>query len=108
MRLPAFTEIAIVLGSAEAAMLSIYKDIDLAYDNSNVFSTFLRKQGLKAVLQKTGLILKDKHSIVPHVSLNIVLRSHVSDFSLSALWCPLRPPLQPCPSSRMRKAATIM
>ncbi|KAF6752082.1 hypothetical protein DFP72DRAFT_991169 [Ephemerocybe angulata] len=53
-------------GSAEAAIISLMSDIDIMYENSKPFSMFLRKQGLQAVLKKTGLILRSKHRVVPH------------------------------------------
>ena len=65
--------IEILLGSVETAMISLIQDIDIVYDNSKPFSDFLRKQGVKSILQKTGLTLRDVHRIVPHVSLRFLL-----------------------------------
>jgi hypothetical protein len=52
----------------EAGMLSLLQGVDIAYDNSKPFSTFLRKQGLVSILRRTGLNLREAHSVVPHVS----------------------------------------
>lgn len=55
-----------ILGSSEAAMLSFMLDIDLIYDNSEPFATYLNKQGLPGILEKTGLTLRESHRVVPH------------------------------------------
>ena len=43
-------------------------DIDALYDNSKPFSTFLMKEGLEGILRETKLRMREKHTIVPHVS----------------------------------------
>ena len=41
--------------------------INTLYDNSKPFSTFLMKEGLEDILRETELVLRQKHTIVPHV-----------------------------------------
>jgi hypothetical protein len=44
-------------------------EMQAIYENSQPFLKFLRKQKLDDILQKTSLIRKKTHTIVPHVKL---------------------------------------
>ncbi|KAF8151754.1 hypothetical protein B0H34DRAFT_801437 [Crassisporium funariophilum] len=53
-------------GDVETMLYLVAGDIEVLYDNSGPFATFLRKQGLDDILRKTKLKLRKTHSIVPH------------------------------------------
>lgn len=44
-------------------------NMDAVYDNSKPFSAYLEKEGLAELLRKTKLKLRDRHTVVPHVSI---------------------------------------
>lgn len=69
--------------------MSMWDEMNLLYDNSKPFLTYLKKQGLNSALQQTDLTLKERHTIVPHVGALTVLRvipeSLIVDDTSSAL-----------------------
>jgi hypothetical protein len=46
--------------------------MDILYDNSKAFDTFLKKQGMDRILRTTDLKMRVRHTIVPHVRIRIV------------------------------------
>ena len=54
------------------SMLTI-AGLDSVYDNSKAFAEFLKKQNFQEVLNKIGLVQREKHRIVPHVRVPILL-----------------------------------
>ena len=46
--------------------------MDILYDNSKAFDTFLKKQGMDRILRTTDLKMRVRHTIVPHVRIHIV------------------------------------
>ncbi|TFK25256.1 hypothetical protein FA15DRAFT_590857 [Coprinopsis marcescibilis] len=67
------------LSEGASSVYWISKGIDLFYDNSEAFSTYLKKQGLDRILQELGLVLKKKNTVVPHVS-KIAYPAHLNQF----------------------------
>jgi hypothetical protein len=55
------------LGDIETTMYLAAQKVDVLYDNSKAFSTYLKKQGLESILSQTNLKLREKHMIVPPV-----------------------------------------
>ncbi|KDQ54024.1 hypothetical protein JAAARDRAFT_38617 [Jaapia argillacea MUCL 33604] len=51
---------------ASASVASQMSYIDTIYDNSEAFSKFLASQDISSALKKSGMKLKEKHTIVPH------------------------------------------
>ncbi|KJA20347.1 hypothetical protein HYPSUDRAFT_203842 [Hypholoma sublateritium FD-334 SS-4] len=48
------------------AMRYNHSRYDVCYDNSEPFAVYLKKQGLDQVLQTENLLLRQKHTVVPH------------------------------------------
>jgi hypothetical protein len=70
--------------------MSMWDEMNLLYDNSKPFLTYLKKQGLNSALQQTDLTLKERHTIVPHVgSLTVVRVILESLMILLAPWSPI-------------------
>lgn len=61
----AFKESMTTPGSMEAAMSSMMQNIDVVYDNSAPFASFLTKQGLHKWLNDADLQLRRRHKVVP-------------------------------------------
>ena len=53
--------------TVQAILYTGSDDKEAFYENSQPFSQFLQSQGLDDLLIKTGLKLRDKHHIIPHV-----------------------------------------
>ncbi|KAH6906719.1 hypothetical protein BKA70DRAFT_396558 [Coprinopsis sp. MPI-PUGE-AT-0042] len=51
----------------EYASLSILNDMEIRYENSKPFDTYLKTQGLDHILTSMKLNLRRKHTIVPHI-----------------------------------------
>jgi hypothetical protein len=51
-------------------VLALHKYFTAVYDNSSPFHKYLKKQGTEEAAKKTGVKLKNKHTIVPHVRLS--------------------------------------
>ncbi|EDR07431.1 uncharacterized protein LACBIDRAFT_298608 [Laccaria bicolor S238N-H82] len=62
------------IGDVETMMYLISADMDALYENSKPFEKFLRKQGLENTLRQTRLKLRERHTIVPHVSVHPLSR----------------------------------
>lgn len=59
----------------KAMMLNMSR-FDVCYDNSKPFAAYLKKQGLDQVLREENLLLRQEHTVVPHV------RCFILSFSL--------------------------
>ena len=49
------------------AMLHNMSQFDIFYDNSKPFAAYLKKQGIDKILREENLLLRQKHTVVPHV-----------------------------------------
>ncbi|KAF8636838.1 hypothetical protein AX17_003230 [Amanita inopinata Kibby_2008] len=68
-RVPGFTQCngqRPSMDSIQASLAGTPDYVESLCDNSEPFSRFLAKQGLKRVLTETKLVLREKHTIVPH------------------------------------------
>ncbi|KAM6494778.1 protein of unknown function (DUF4470) domain containing protein [Amanita muscaria] len=84
-------EKVISLQQMQAMLHGGLDDIELFYENSQPFFKFLRSQGLDGLLKKTGLRLRDKHTIVPHVRGSLCSFADIyvdSQTIYSASWLP--------------------
>ena len=61
------------LDDEETKLYLLADVIDTVYDNSKLFSKFLKKQGINNILNKTDLTLRRKHAIVPPVHTHALL-----------------------------------
>lgn len=86
--------------------------MDALYDNSKPFSKFLAKEGLEKILHETNVLLREKHTIVPHVCCYAWRPSRVS-FSInlhscSATWFHWKHHQMHYPNFPMRRAGITM
>ena len=61
----------------ETMIYLMSSDMDALYENSKPFAKFLKKQGLENTLRQTQLKLRERHTIVPHVSVHPLSRLYL-------------------------------